>query len=85
MAGELQRATVEQLTANRKTLTALQWVMVAVTIVYLAVLVYWMVTDNWSGSKLLSIVPLFGITVAALPIRLQLSAIAKELQSRTDS
>jgi hypothetical protein len=85
MAGNLRQFTTKQLQANRKVLAVFQSIMLVAGIAYVLLVGYWIFSGSWNSNRTMSVVPLLGLFVVWLPVKMQFAAISKELDSRSDT
>ena len=85
MAGNLRQFTTKQLQANRKVLAVFQSIMLVAGIAYVLLGGYWIFSGSWNSNRTMSVVPLLGLFVVWLPVKMQFAAISKELDSRSDT
>ncbi len=85
MAGNLKNFTTKQLQANRKVLAIFQTIMLVAGIAYIILVAYWVFSGSWNSNRTMSVVPLIGMFVVWLPVKIQVAAISKELDSRPDN
>lgn len=85
MAGNLKNFTTKQLQANRKVLGVFQTIMLVAGMAYIILVAYWVISGSWNSNRTMSVVPLIGMFVVWLPVKMQFAAICKELDSRPDN
>lgn len=82
MAKSITESSIDDLNGKKKVLIGLMSVIGGLAIVYVATLLYFGYAGRWDQTKTISIVPLIGLIVSALPSIINLKAINAEIARR---